>query len=557
MIEWINAASTVISTPETAEPSNSTSAWTKTLVLTATAPDGAVWAQPSLRFQGVPIGEVHYVDAVIFEESTIELPYFDGAGIAPYPGYTLVSVGWNGTANASTSTANFIGVVQLRTVPRTATGSGAGTQSATRLITKPRTATGSGTGTQTATGFKTRFRTATGSGTGTQTAIDLVTNRRTATGSGTGTQSASRSISPKRTATGSGATTQTATIAVDQVILGGLTDFSFPYRFGGRFYVGAPVRVRMASGSGLGTQTASINILRTRTATGSGSSAQTATDLVINGRTATGSGSGSQSATGRNIFKNRTASGSGTGNQTATISVVQIKLGGLTDFSFPYRFGGRFYVGVLVISRTATGSGASNSSSSVISSGSRTATGSGLGSGSATKRTTAIRTATGSGLGTQSANRVVTKRRSASGTGTGSATATVFAVNTYIRSASGNGVGTSTSFGGVFYARFATGSSSSSSFAQWTKSLIFRPPSDQEFRWARYGATDTASIFFGRMTRGQKASNIYKMVDGSYTNIATRDYSLVDKVYHGGHENFVTAEEKADLITAGYGDYVS
>jgi hypothetical protein len=64
-------------------------------------------------------------------------------------------------------------------------------------------------------------------------------------------------------------------------------------------------------------------------------------------------------------------------------------------------------------------------------------------------------------------------------------------------------------------------------------------------------------LFFGKMTRGQRASNIYKLIDGTYTTIDGRDDSLVVKVYHGGHEHAVTAEEKADLTAAGYGAYIT
>jgi hypothetical protein len=46
-------------------------------------------------------------DAFLLELGAVVLPYFDGAGTAPYTGYTLTSIGWNGTANASTSTASW------------------------------------------------------------------------------------------------------------------------------------------------------------------------------------------------------------------------------------------------------------------------------------------------------------------------------------------------------------------------------------------------------------------------------------------------------------------
>jgi hypothetical protein len=52
-------------------------------------------------------GQNIYFDAALAEFASSALPYFDGAGTAPYTGYTLTSIGWNGTANASTSTANW------------------------------------------------------------------------------------------------------------------------------------------------------------------------------------------------------------------------------------------------------------------------------------------------------------------------------------------------------------------------------------------------------------------------------------------------------------------
>jgi hypothetical protein len=45
---------------------------------------------------------------------------------------------------------------------------------------------------------------------------------------------------------------------------------------------------------------------------------------------------------------------------------------------------------------------------------------------------------------------------------------------------------------------------------------------------------------------------VYKLTDGTYTNVDPRNDNLVVKTYLGAHENFVTAEEKADLVAAGY-----
>jgi hypothetical protein len=151
------------------------------------------------------VGQIIYGDAFLLEQSSTLLPYFDGAGIAPYPGYTLTSVGWNGTANASTSTANFIGVTQLRTVSRTGVASaGTGSSTTSRVITKLRTASASGQGTATSITLHVVIRTSTGSGLGTSSGIAFITRFRAATGSATGTSSASGLRIKAAHATGSG-----------------------------------------------------------------------------------------------------------------------------------------------------------------------------------------------------------------------------------------------------------------------------------------------------------------------------------------------------------------
>lgn len=53
------------------------------------------------------VARTYLVDAVLFEQSATLLPYFDGTYAEPYTGYTLTNQQWNGTANASTSTATW------------------------------------------------------------------------------------------------------------------------------------------------------------------------------------------------------------------------------------------------------------------------------------------------------------------------------------------------------------------------------------------------------------------------------------------------------------------
>jgi hypothetical protein len=46
------------------------------------------------------------------------------------------------------------------------------------------------------------------------------------------------------------------------------------------------------------------------------------------------------------------------------------------------------------------------------------------------------------------------------------------------------------------------------------------------------------------------------MTDGSFLESQPSDMDTVAKIYHGGHIHELTPEEEADLIAAGYGDYI-
>jgi hypothetical protein len=204
-IGWYNGA-TLVSQSIGSYVTSSTSAWTRCSV-TATAPATATIGYIVTQTVATIIGDLHYWDGFLLETGSTLLPYFDGTYADTYTGYTLTTQAWNGTANASTSTANFIGLTQLTTFKRVGTASaGTGSSAAIRVISRFRTATGSGVGATSgnATRLITRFRTATGSGVGSATAIKAVTKFRAATGSGTGTQYASAIEILPREASGSG-----------------------------------------------------------------------------------------------------------------------------------------------------------------------------------------------------------------------------------------------------------------------------------------------------------------------------------------------------------------
>jgi hypothetical protein len=75
--------------------------------VTATAPANTTTIGMQVLRRNFAGAANFYVDALLIEAAASALPYFDGTYAEPYTGYTLTAQGWNGTANASTSTATW------------------------------------------------------------------------------------------------------------------------------------------------------------------------------------------------------------------------------------------------------------------------------------------------------------------------------------------------------------------------------------------------------------------------------------------------------------------
>ena len=288
-----------------------------------------------------------------------------------------------------------------------------------------------------------------------------------------------------RTATGSGTGSSSVAHTNFEQRLGQLTDFSFPFRFGGRFYLGVrAVLTVTASASGLGAESSAEQVLRQRTATGSGVGDAVVIPLTIVIRIATGSGVGSASVTGLHVAP-RTASGSGVGSDAT--------------------------VGKIAPVRTAQGSGTGDSTVAFI--------------------RVPIRTATGSGDG--------------SGDGVD------LVIN--IRTASGSGAGDSVALGGVLYFRSAEGSGVGTDTAVWVKSHIFRVPYTITYSQGTFRGEGTANRLQSYNRHGVRALNLYHLTDDSYTTVEQRDAGQILKLWHGGRDHFLTDTEVTELTAAGFG----
>ena len=288
-----------------------------------------------------------------------------------------------------------------------------------------------------------------------------------------------------RTATGSGNGTSSVAHGSAQIRLGQLTDFSFPYRFGGRFYLGVRAVITVAAtASGLGTASSVAQVLRQRTASGSGAGDATAVAITVAIRSATGSGAGSQSSTGLHVSP-------------------------------------------------------------------RTASSSGVGSGSTVSLLTVVRTAENSGLGDSTVTFIRIHIRTSSGSGVGSGNGVDLVVN--IRTATGSGTGSSVALGSVLYSRSAEGSGVGTDTAVWVKSHIFRVPYTYIYPQGTFRGEGTANRLQSYNRHGVRALNLYHLTDDSYTTVDQRDTGQIAKLWHGGRDHFLTDAEVTELTAAGFG----
>lgn len=85
---------------------------------------------------------------------------------------------------------------------------------------------------------------------------------------------------------------------------------------------------------------------------------------------------------------------------------------------------------------------------------------------------------------------------------------------------------------------------------------VFRPPTDDFVYWTDLYDFSPESRLFARVANGARGRNVYKLKDGGYTENQPPTFEEIDKIYLGGHENIIDATEEADLIAAGYGDFI-
>ena len=81
----------------------------------------------------------------------------------------------------------------------------------------------------------------------------------------------------------------------------------------------------------------------------------------------------------------------------------------------------------------------------------------------------------------------------------------------------------------------------------------FSTPTDNFVIWSNNWEPGILSY----LRPGPRGRNVWKMTDGTFSENQPYNLDFVDKVYYGGHIYELTSQEEADLIQAGYQDYIT
>jgi hypothetical protein len=102
-----------------------------------------------------------------------------------------------------------------------------------------------------------------------------------------------------------------------------------------------------------------------------------------------------------------------------------------------------------------------------------------------------------------------------------------------------------------------SGQGSTSGNATFYKFHMFRPPTAFDGPTTLVGGDRMANRLARFYRPRERGINVYKLVDSTFTQVDQSDYTNFTKIYHGGHIHQLTEEEYADLLGAGYGEYMT
>jgi hypothetical protein len=81
----------------------------------------------------------------------------------------------------------------------------------------------------------------------------------------------------------------------------------------------------------------------------------------------------------------------------------------------------------------------------------------------------------------------------------------------------------------------------------------FIPPTENSLRYVERNQSQGSGYGLFKFYRPEpRGRNVYKLSDGSFTEVDQSDLSNVVRLFHGGHSHYVSDVEAAELVAAGY-----
>lgn len=81
---------------------------------------------------------------------------------------------------------------------------------------------------------------------------------------------------------------------------------------------------------------------------------------------------------------------------------------------------------------------------------------------------------------------------------------------------------------------------------------LFVCPTDDQVRLAEYGSSDAASKLFRFYKPLARGRNVYRLMDGTFTEIQPTEPETISRLFYGGVKHYVTDAEADQLVAAGY-----
>jgi hypothetical protein len=83
---------------------------------------------------------------------------------------------------------------------------------------------------------------------------------------------------------------------------------------------------------------------------------------------------------------------------------------------------------------------------------------------------------------------------------------------------------------------------------------FFTPPTNDE---VFYFGDDIGDNLFSQLPATARGVNVYRLTNGEYTENQPSNSEDISKVFYGGHTTEITTTEQAELIAAGYEDFIT